>query len=73
MFLLVPDGFVMCFVLFNGLISQCNPSGLTGDQWLILNASDGFLMGSKGVLQETRGLYWKSLSQFPLSKTINGF
>ena len=26
-------------------------NGLTGDQWL--NAFDGFLMGSKGISQET--------------------
>ena len=47
-----------------------DPKGLTGDQWLILNAFDALLMESKGVLQETSSLDWKPLSQFPLIKTI---
>ena len=45
-----------------------DPNGVTDDQWLILNAFDGFLMRSKGVIKENSGLYGKQLSQVPLCK-----
>ena len=41
-----------------------DPNDLTGQQWLILNAFDGVLKGSKSILQEALGLYWEPWSHF---------